>query len=338
MGFRYNVFEEKIGSKIMKKTMVVFLFLFVSVCLSSCSKRELNPLNTEKDQVKSPSVELPKEEKTLKTALPETEQISEKKKKINEIDLADYFDGINGCAVFYNPKNLEYNIYNPNLSETASSPCSTFKIISSLIGMESNVIDLKHSVLKWSGEVFWNEDWNRDIDFEQAFRTSCIWYFRQVINEVGESETERFLKELDYGNCDISDWEGRENTNNNNRSLTGFWVESSLKISPKEQAEVLSDIFEDNEQYSAAHINALKKAMLIKDAECNVDIYGKTGLGVKDGKTVDAWFVGMYEEEGQTVYFAVRLDDPENKESSSKKAKEIAINIINEMHSQWIYE
>ena len=47
------------------------------------------------------------------------------------------------------------------------------------------------------------------------------------------------LDRLQYGNSDISDWEGRLNTNNNNRSLTGFWIESSLLISPKEQTEVM---------------------------------------------------------------------------------------------------
>lgn len=52
------------------------------------------------------------------------------------------------------------------------------------------------------------------------------------------------LDRLSYGNCDISDWNGGLNTNNNNRALTGFWLESSLLISPKEQVEVLERIFD----------------------------------------------------------------------------------------------
>lgn len=55
---------------------------------------------------------------------------------------------------------------------------------------------------------------------------------------------------LQYGNCDISDWEGQLNTNNNNRALTGFWIESSLTISPKEQVEVMERIFGENSDYS----------------------------------------------------------------------------------------
>lgn len=66
------------------------------------------------------------------------------------------------------------------------------------------------------------------------------------------------LEKLQYGNCDISDWEGRLNTNNNNRALTGFWIESSLLISPKEQVEVMECIFGENSEYSEETQNELK--------------------------------------------------------------------------------
>ncbi len=119
------------------------------------------------------------------------------------------------------------------------SLCSTFKIISSLIALEKGIIEPEYAVRIWSREEFWNENWNKDIGFEEAFRVSCVWYFRQITDEIGQSVIQEELEKLQYGNCDISDWEGRLNTNNNNRALTGFWAESSLKISPKEQTEVM---------------------------------------------------------------------------------------------------
>ena len=61
--------------------------------------------------------------------------------------------------------------------------------------------------------MFWNENWNKDIDFREAFRTSCVWYYRQVIDEIGKEMMQKELDKLRYGNCDISDWEGRLNTN-----------------------------------------------------------------------------------------------------------------------------
>lgn len=44
---------------------------------------------------------------------------------------------------------------------------------------------------------------------------------------------------------------------------TGFWIESSLLISPKEQAEVMERIFGNNSTYSRQSLDALKQAMLV---------------------------------------------------------------------------
>lgn len=84
------------------------------------------------------------------------------------------------------------------------------------------------------------------------------------------------LNKLKYGNCDISDWEGKLNTNNNNRALTGFWIESSLKISPKEQVEVMERIFGTDSTYSERTQNILKQVMLISEENnTEISIYGK---------------------------------------------------------------
>ena len=105
---------------------------------------------------------------------------------IEDMDWSNYFDGINGTAVFYEPTENCYKIYNQELALTQRSPCSTFKIISSLIALENGIIKPNESVHTWSGEIFWNEEWNRDIDFSDAFRSSCVWYFREIIDEIGK--------------------------------------------------------------------------------------------------------------------------------------------------------
>lgn len=194
---------------------------------------------------------------------------------VTEKDWSGYFEGLNGTAVFYYPSENQYKIYNTELSDERRSPCSTFKIISGLIGIEEGVIPADDSTRSWSGEIFWNENWNQNMDFENAFRTSCIWYFREVINELGSDVIQKRLEELQYGNCDISDWEGRLNTSNNNRSLTGFWVESSLKISPREQVEVLKRIFNDTGIVRQDVAERMKSAMKLVDEE-ELTIYGKT--------------------------------------------------------------
>lgn len=134
---------------------------------------------------------------------------------------------------------------------------------------------------------------------------------------------------LRYGNCDISDWEGRLNTNNNNRALTGFWIESSLLISPKEQVEVMERIFGENSAYSEETQKELKQVMLIPEQDgTDFSIYGKTGMGKADGTVVDAWFTGFAENAGREIYFCVYLGRTDNADVSSLLAKEIAIRLM----------
>lgn len=264
-----------------------------------------------------------KAEDSLRESIPAAEII--------KTDWSAYFDGFQGAAVIYDVSARKFFIFNKKTALARRSPCSTFKIISSLTALENGIVNLEHSVRKWSGEVFWRESWNKDIDFKEAFRESCVWYYREVIDETGRELIQEELDRLSYGNRDISDWEGRLNTNNNNRALTGFWIESSLKISPKEQTQVMERIFGQNSVYSDETKNTLKEVMLLQDekkTDCN--IYGKTGMGVADGTAVDAWFTGFAEKENGQIYFCVYLGKTDGKEISSAAAREIAVRLVSD--------
>ena len=259
------------------------------------------------------------------------EEIQNKNTKpmIIEEDWSKYFQGLNGAAVLFDPTENTYQIYNKDLAVTRRSPCSTFKIVSSLVGLKTGVIVPEQSTREWSGEIFWNEDWNQDIDFKKAFQTSCVWYFREVIDEIGKETMQKELEQLQYGNCDISDWAGDLNNNNDNPVLTGFWIESSLKISPKEQVEVMERIFGEQSKYEEEIQDELKNVMLItEEHDTENEIYGKTGMGKSYGVVVDAWFTGFADIHGKRLYFCIYLGETEGADVSSTKAKEIAIQIL----------
>lgn len=300
------------------KKAVITLLLALSV-LCGCSTEKIETENKNSSATNTETVE--SKENTIEPI-------------ITEVNWANYFDGINGSAVIYNPADNSYQIYNQEMALSQRSPCSTFKIISSLIALENKIIIPDNSVRTWSGEVFWNEDWNRDINFEEAYRTSCVWYYREIIDEIGKVVMQEELNKLHYGNCDISDWEGELNTNNNNRALTGFWIESSLKISPKEQVEVLNRIFGEDSIYSKETQDNLKQVMLLTEQpNKNTLIYGKTGLGKSYGVVVDAWFAGFADIADERRYFCIYLGETDGKDVSSTKAKEIALQIVFELES-----
>lgn len=291
-------------------------------------KEELSEETDEKPEIESSSVSIETDtEDSPEDTVIEPETVS--------ADWSEYFNGLNGTAVIYDASDRRYTMYNSDLALTRRPPCSTFKIISSLIGLENGIIIPEDSTRTWSGEIFWNEDWNRDIDFHEAFRTSCVWYFRQVIDDIGKDLMQKELDKLQYGNCDISDWEGELNTNTNNRALTGFWIESSLMISPKEQVEVMERIFSSGSDYSEETQNELKKVMLLPEQDrTDISIYGKTGLGVANDIVVDAWFTGFAESPTGNIYFCVRLGRTDGMDVSSTLAKEIALEIVSDYCAQ----
>lgn len=238
-----------------------------------------------------------------------------------EVDLSDKFKGINGCAVIYDLENDKYSVYNTSLSNQQVSPYSTFKIVSTLAGLNNGVIENEASTMNYDGVQYPVAEWNKDLTLGEAFQTSCIWFFRQIIDEVGSAEMQNELQKLEYGNCDISEWYG--SNLNPMPELNGFWLDSSLKISPLEQVQTLKRIFEGESIYSDEHVAILKEIMLVSDD--TKKIYGKTG----SGSNGEAWFVGFSEENGQRVYFAVYLNDyAQSDKVSGSLAKEIAFDIL----------
>ena len=105
----------------------------------------------------------------------------------------DYVRILCWAAVVYDAAAARYTIYDRERALTRRSPCSTFKIVSSLIALENGIIDPDDAVRTWSGETFWNENWNRDLDFTEAFRVSCVWYFREIADEIGQERMQREL-------------------------------------------------------------------------------------------------------------------------------------------------
>ena len=300
------------------------MIMGITACLiigsiSGCSSKENG--NSQSNQ----------KEQTIQTNQTE-EEISENEDVKNEeelqpttvtVDYAEAFQSIQGCAVILNSENNTYTFYNEDKCRTRVSPNSTFKVISALIGIHNQVVTSEDSKMEYDGMNYPVDAWNADLRLEDAFRSSCIWYFRKVIEEVGQETIQEELNKLDYGNCDISEWSG--SGVNSFPELNGFWIESSLLISPIEQVEVLHKIMEGETIYTESEIEILKSIMLL-EASDSKKIYGKTGTGTNG----TAWFIGFVEKENTNIYFAIYLDDDSSNEISGIKAQEIAFNILEE--------
>jgi bla regulator protein BlaR1 len=236
-------------------------------------------------------------------------------------DYTEQFQSVQGCAVIFDSEKNEYQYYNQDACMAMESPNSTFKIISTLMGLHNQVVVSEDSKMGYSGVNYPVDAWNADLSMKEAFQSSCIWYYRKVIDEIGQDAVQEALNQLHYGNCDITEWGG--SGINPSMELNGFWLESSLQISPVDQVHILRDIMEGETMYTESEVGILKSMMLLETRDSE-KTYGKTASGT-DGT---AWFVGFVEREGTNIYIAVYLDDDTSGDVNGRIAQEIAFRIL----------
>lgn len=210
---------------------------------------------------------------------------------ITEGNWADLFADVNGCVVVYDLRADRYTVYNEEEITHRVSPCSTYKIYSSLNALELGIITPENSTLSWDSAQREFAAWNRDHDLASAMDNSVNWYFQTLDQEAGIDQLRGFYHRIQYGNCEIGD------------DIQNYWNGSALKISALEQVELLVKLYRNDFGFAEANIAAVKNAL----AQNKSGLYGKTGTGRLDGINVAGWFVGFEEVDGNVYFFAVYL-------------------------------
>ncbi|WP_258279432.1 BlaR1 family beta-lactam sensor/signal transducer [Paenibacillus sp. SC116] len=231
-------------------------------------------------------------------------------------DLHPFFKGYEGSFVLYDSSAKQYSIYNEEKSTLRVSPDSTYKIYSALFALESNVISPEESTLSWDGTEQFHDAWNMDQDISSALQKSVNWYFQELDRRTGFETIQSNLQDINYGNSNISG------------GLDEFWHESSLKISPVEQVQLLKAFYNNQLGYKEMHIEAVKNALLLEKNE-ETSLSGKTGTGTVNGKSINGWFIGYVETNNNTYFFATHINNEDH--ASGSKAAEITLSILQDL-------
>ena len=145
--------------------------------------------------------------------------------EVNE-DLGKYFKENNarGCFALLSNSTGNITVYNlERYRDSSFLPASTFKIVNSLIGLQTGVIESDSMVIKWDGIKRPFESWNRDLNMYDAFRASSVPYYQEVARRIGKDTMQTWLDSLSYGSKKIT------------TRIDSFWLDNSLTISPDEQ-------------------------------------------------------------------------------------------------------
>ena len=109
-------------------------------------------------------------------------------------EFAAHFAGFTGTFVMYDPAGDKYIVYNEPQSKKRLSPCSTFKIYNSLIGLETGVLDQEdvYTLFKWNGTQYSFPYWNHDHTLASATRESVVWYFQELAARIGPERMQEY--------------------------------------------------------------------------------------------------------------------------------------------------
>lgn len=211
-------------------------------------------------------------------------------------------EGKEGAIVVLDLSSNEEYIYNLELATIRTTPCSTFKIWNTLIGLETNTIHSEFdSFYVWDGVQREYKDWNRDLNLEEAFRVSCVPAYQNLARKIGMTKMKSQLEKIQYGDLDLSS------------GVDEFWLsrpgKKSIQISPYEQAFLIKKFMNQDLKFSDSSRQVLEKIMLYKTSE-KASLYGKTGSGKDPDGIAErniGWYVGYISGQRGRYSFACLL-------------------------------
>ena len=218
-----------------------------------------------------------------------------------EADFAQHFEdlGVEGSILIYDQNQEETYQYNPQRNAMPFLPASTFKILNSLIALETGVIADDIAVFTWDGIERVVPAWNRDLNMRAAFNLSAVWFYQVIARRVGHERMQQWVTEAGYGNQMIGSPE----------KIDTFWLDGDLRTTPEEQIQFLRRLHETALPFSESAIATVKDIMIVEKTP-SYTIRAKpgwVGFGEPDQEQI-GWYVGYVEQNDNVYFFATNID------------------------------
>lgn len=239
----------------------------------------------------------------------------------SEADPSPHFRAFDarGCFLGFDEAEGQWIRHGGELCRKEALPASTFKILNSLVVLETGVLEDRHEIIEWDGvDRGWSE-WNRDHDLTSAFRYSVVWAYQALARRVGEDRMQEWVHRADYGNMTITGGVDR------------FWLDGGLRISPEGQVAFLRRLARDDLPFSPGVMETVREIMVEEEGE-GWALRAKTGWARPDGGEEVGWKVGWVERDGGRFFFAVLILPPDTGEFPMRRAqREISRGILTEL-------
>ena len=207
---------------------------------------------------------------------------------------------VTGTFALLNNADANFTIYDTAVYRRRYCPASTFKIVNSLIGLETGRIFDENMVIPWDGVLRDFPNWNQDLTMTKAFEYSSVPYYQEVARRIGKDTMQYWIDTLSYGNKNISG------------AVDSFWLNNTLQISPDEQLGLVKRLYFGQLPFQKRTQEIVKKVML-RESNTLYQLSYKTGWTRSAADQNIGWVVGWIEENRHPYFFVLLMEskDPQ---------------------------
>ncbi len=224
-----------------------------------------------------------------------------------DTSLKKYFDEykVSGCFALLNNATGKFTIYNlSRYRDSSYLPASTFKIVHSLIGLQTGKIINDSMRIAWDGISRPVAAWNKELNMLEAFRISAVPYYQEVARRIGKDSMQLWLDSLKYGVQDP-----QEKVIIRTR-IDSFWLDNSIKITPDQQLGLIKKLFFNQLPFFKTYQEMVKRAMQYEQTT-NYRLALKTGWGSMENGHSLGWVTGWIEENKHPYFFVLNFETPD---------------------------
>ena len=241
---------------------------------------------------------------------------------IEDISLKEVFEknGFRGSFGLFDNGKGDFIIYNLHqFTDSLYSPASTFKIVNSLIGLETGITaDTTSTVQTDDSALTRKENFKTGrsecdtiLTMSQAFRLSCPNYYRELAQKIGVKTMQHYLDTLGYarkkGKFEITE-----------KNLTQFWLNNEIKITADEQLGLVKRLYFDQLPFQK-RTQRLLRGMMQQEETPTYKLGYKTGTTDMNLTGAEiGWLVGWIEENKHLFFFSLQVESKDHRDRSDR--------------------
>lgn len=199
-----------------------------------------------------------------------------------------------GTFVLYDVDQNELHLVNSTRAQTPFIPASTFKLINSLIALETRVIKDENEIIPYGGGRTYIKAWAEDMPMRRSFSISNVPIYQELARRIGLKRYQYWLDKLQYGNA------------NPGQNVDTFWLRGPLTISAIDQALFIAKLAKKQLPLSQRSQSIVADISVIGTKDKKT-LHGKTGWTTTPNPDI-GWFVGWVQNDAKTYAFALNID------------------------------